>query len=101
MSPKLVVDCYLLVSFSTCCKVVYSLSYYTGAETQDMATETGIAPLQGDDAKSWFKRFEVCAAANAWDGAKKLLRVPTLLKSRPWAVFDCLTEFIKQYSSTV
>ena len=25
-------------------------------------------------------RFEVCAAANEWDGAKKLLRVPTLLK---------------------
>ena len=60
-----------------------------------MVTGTGITlpvPLQGDDAKSWFKRFEVCAAANGWDGAKKLLRVPTLLKGRAWAVFDCLTE---------
>ena len=60
-----------------------------------MATGTGIAlpePLQGDDAKSWFKRFEVCAAANDWNAAKKLLRVPTLLKGRAWAIFDSLTE---------
>ncbi|XP_065903800.1 retroviral-like aspartic protease 1 [Dysidea avara] len=42
--------------------------------------------------KSWFKRFEVCAAANDWNAAKKLLRVPTLLKGRAWAVFDSLTE---------
>jgi len=38
--------------------------------------------LLGEDAKSWFKRFEVCAAANEWDDAKKLLRTPTLLKGR-------------------
>ena len=60
-----------------------------------MATGTGIAlpePLQGDDAKSWFKHFEVCAAANDWNAAKKLLRVPTLLKGRAWAIFDSLTE---------
>ena len=49
-------------------------------------------PLHGEDAKSWFKRFEVCAAANEWDDAKKLLRVPTLLKGRAWAVFESLSE---------
>lgn len=60
-----------------------------------MATSTGgrIAlpePLQDDDAKSWFKRFEVCCAANGWNEAKQLLRLPTLLKGRAWAIFEAL-----------
>ena len=36
-----------------------------------MATGGGLAlpePLQDEDSHSWFKRFEVCAAANGWDG---------------------------------
>lgn len=60
-----------------------------------MATGVGLAlpePLQEDDAKSWFKRFEVCAAANEWDDGKKLLRLPTLLRGRAWAIFDALPD---------
>lgn len=60
-----------------------------------MATGVGLAlpePLQDGDARSWFKRFEVCAAANEWNDQKKLLRLPTLLRGRAWAVFDALTE---------
>ena len=60
-----------------------------------MATGGGLAlpeHLQDEDASSWFKRFEVCAAANSWDDAKKLLRLPTLLKGRAWAIFDSLGE---------
>ena len=60
-----------------------------------MATGGGLAlpeHLQDEDARSWFKRFEVCAAANSWDDAKKLLRLPTLLKGRAWAIFDSLGE---------
>ena len=49
-------------------------------------------PLHGDDAKSWFKRFEVCAAANEWDDSRKLLTLPTLLKGQAWAVFDALSD---------
>ncbi len=61
-----------------------------------MATSTtvGLAlsePLQDGDARSWFKRFEVCAAANEWNDAKKLLRLPTLLRGRSWAIYDSLT----------
>ena len=48
--------------------------------------------LHGEDAKSWFKRFQVCAAANEWSDAKKLLCTPTLLKGRAWAVFESLSE---------
>ena len=48
--------------------------------------------LHGEDARSWFKRFEVCAAANEWGAEKKLTRVPTLLKGRAWAVYEALTE---------
>lgn len=60
-----------------------------------MATGTGITlpePLQEDNAKSWFKRFEVCANVNGWDAAKMLLRVPILLKGHAWDVFDFLTD---------
>ena len=60
-----------------------------------MATGGGLAlpeHLQDEDARSWFKRFEVCAAANGWDNAKKLLRLPTLLRGRAWAVYDSLDE---------
>jgi len=49
-------------------------------------------PLHGEDIKSWFKRFEVCAAANEWDDAKKLLHTPTLLKGQAWAVFESFSE---------
>jgi len=60
-----------------------------------MATGGGLAlpePLHDEDSRSWFKRFEVCAAANGWDAAKKLLRLPTLLKGCAWAIFDSLGE---------
>ena len=60
-----------------------------------MATGGGLAlpeHLQDEDACSWFKQFEVCAAANGWDNAKKLLRLPTLLSGRAWAIYDSLDE---------
>lgn len=60
-----------------------------------MATGVGLAlpeHLQDEDSRSWFKRFEVCAAANGWDNAKKLLRLPTLLRGRAWAIYDSLDE---------
>ena len=37
-------------------------------------------PLHEDNAKSWFRCFEVCAVANEWDDPRKLLRLPTLLR---------------------
>ena len=63
--------------------------------TLDMATGSGLAlpePLQNEDSRSWFKRFEVCAAANGSDDAKKLLRLPMLLKGHAWAIYDSLAE---------
>jgi len=60
-----------------------------------MASGIGLAlpeALQDRDAKSWFKRFEVCAVANEWDDDKKLKRLPTLLKGRAWAIFDSLPD---------
>ena len=38
-----------------------------------MATGGNIAlpePLEGEDAKSWFKRYEVCGTANGWNDQK-------------------------------
>ena len=62
---------------------------------QDMATGGGLAlpePLVDDEARSWFKRYEVCASANGWNDQKKLLRLPTLLKGRSWAIYDSLQD---------
>ena len=75
--------------------MVSTLSDNIGAETRDNMAGLGIAlpvPFHGEDAKSWFKRFEVCAATNEWNDAKKLLRVPTLLKGRAWAVFESFSD---------
>ena len=78
--------------YSNC--LVAKRLHYIGAETRDdMATGVGLAlpePLHDEDAKSWFKRYEVCAAANGWNDQKKLLRLPTLLKGRAWAIYDSL-----------
>ena len=60
-----------------------------------MATGGGLAlpePLQDKDLRSWFKHFEVCTVANGWDDAKRLLRLPTLLKGHTWAIYDALGE---------
>ena len=60
-----------------------------------MALGTGIAlseVLCGKDAKSWFKRFEVCAGVNGCNNKNKLRRVSTLLQGHAWAVFDSLTD---------
>jgi len=47
-------------------------------------------PLQYAGTKSWFRHFEVCSAAIGWDEAKQLLRLPTLLRGRAWAVYEAL-----------
>ena len=61
-----------------------------------MATSTGRVtlsePLQDDNARSWFKRFEVCYAANDWNEVKRLQRLLMLLKGRTWAIFEALSE---------
>ena len=61
----------------------------------NMATGGGLAlpePLHNKDAKSWFKRFEVCSLANGWDAGKQLLRLPMLLRGRAWVIFDLLSD---------
>ena len=62
-----------------------------------MATLTGsgiVLPenLQDDNAKSWFKRYEICATANGWNQVTRLARLPTLLKGCAWAIYEVLTE---------
>ena len=71
------------------------LSGNIGAVTRDNMAGLGIAQaelLHGEDPKLWFKWFEVCAAANDRNNAKKLLRVPTMLKEQVWAVFESLSD---------
>ena len=58
-----------------------------------MATGGGLAlpePLVDEEARSWFKRYEVCTLANGWNDQKKLLRLPTLLKGRSWATAEAI-----------
>ena len=40
-----------------------------------------------DDAQEWFQRFEICAAANEWTAATKLLKLSTLLEGEALAVW--------------
>ena len=60
-----------------------------------MATGRNLAlpePLEGKDAKSWFKCYEVYGMANGWNDQKKLSCLPTLLKGRAWAIYDSFHE---------
>ena len=36
--------------------------------------------------------YELCAAVNEWDDARKLLRLPTLFKGRAWVIFESLRD---------
>ena len=65
---------------------------YIGAETREEIANSICLPepLQHDDARLWFKRFKLCAAANEWDATKQLLRLPTLLKGRSWEIYESL-----------
>ena len=38
----------------------------------------------------------MCAAANEWNEAKKLLRLPTLFKGQAWATFESLGDSEKE-----
>ena len=63
-----------------------------------MATEDKLClpeHLDDGDARSWFKRYELCAAANEWNEAKRLLRLPTLFKGSAWAIFESLGDDVK------
>ena len=44
-------------------------------------------PKSFRDAREWSQRFEICAAANQWDGAKKALKLPTLLEGKALAIW--------------
>ena len=46
--------------------------------------------LDDGDARSWFKRYELYVAANEWNEAKNLLRLPKLFKGWAWAIYESL-----------
>ena len=49
-------------------------------------------PFSHGDVREWFQRFEICCKANAWDDAKKALKLPTLLEGEALAVWLELSE---------
>ena len=51
-----------------------------------------LEPLHVENAKSWFKWFEVCAGANKWSNVKELFRVATVLEGQAWAAFELLSD---------
>ena len=44
------------------------------------------------DLELWLKCFSMCASANGWDNAKKLLYLPTFLRGRAFAVYERLSD---------
>ena len=52
--------------------------------------------LQHEDATSWFKRLELCAAVNDWNAAKQFLRLLTLLRGWAWAIYESLSDADKE-----
>lgn len=55
-----------------------------------MATQRHISlpkTFANGDISEWFKRFEICCAANEWNNASKALKLPTLLEGEALAVW--------------
>ena len=44
------------------------------------------------DVELWLKRFSMCASANGWDNAKKLVYLTTYLRGRAFAVYERLLD---------
>ena len=44
-------------------------------------------PFCEGDAREWFQRFEICAAANQWNAATQALKLPTLLEGEALAIW--------------
>ena len=79
--------------------IVVHLTLVPKPGTDEMASNGSICvpgPLQHEDARSWFKRFELCAAANEWNSTKQLLRLPTLLRGQLWAIYESLGDDDKE-----
>ena len=44
-------------------------------------------PFVHGDPNEWFKRFEICCRANAWDNAAQAAKLPTLLEGEALAIW--------------
>ena len=49
-------------------------------------------PFADGDISTWLRRFDLCCSANRWDAHDKVVRLPTLLQGRAFAVFERLTQ---------
>ena len=84
-----VISVWLRIIYNSCCaSCVFIFLHWC---QNPMVTGGGLT-LHDEDSCSWFKRLEVCVAANGWEVAKKLLHLLTLLRGHAWAVFDSLRE---------
>ena len=48
--------------------------------------------ILSQEARLWFKDYEACAFANAWNDQKKLPRLPTLPKGCSWSIYNSLRD---------
>jgi hypothetical protein len=60
-----------------------------GGQVQHVGMQAVSLPrhFSDGDLSEWLDRFETCAAANNWDAANQLARLPTFLEGRAYNLY--------------
>ena len=86
---------YCMLGWSVCNNwslVVVEPRVYSGSREMASKHVSLLSAFSEGDLTEWFKRFDICSAANDWDDAMQAKKMPTFLEGEALAVWLDLSE---------